>query len=917
VAENEIDLTAKFDTSEATKSVKEFGREATKSVDGINDSVDELKKSVDKTSKTKINLDTSPANKALSLLKTGIMAAGAAIVATFTVGALKSFFDSVIDEAIDTENSLNMLNAALQRSGNYSADSSRAMQEFASSMMSVSTIDDDVIIGQIAIAKNFAKTDEQARALVKSAMDLSAATGMSLDQSVEQLGRTLDGTAGRLNETVPALRGVSEEALKAGYAIDIVGEQFAGAAASKLNTFQGAIEYAKNAFGNYQAEVGFVITQNTVLIAAIKETARAFSNAGENIGDNRTAMTSLINNGLLNLISALRMILPVLSVFSYAWDLVKWSISLVIGVVKNIIDSFKMLFFVLEAAGNFFNGFTADLDTSLESLKKSFDSFILTNDRLGQSFSNIVKPSIFGQLDELDKALARIQDAGKIKPIEITAQIKPPSKIDFEAIKKEEKEAKAAVDPYERVMEPWQEEVARINEGFTTGMEDMGTLGKIASSLVGNALTHMITVAKGIDNLIASIATTIGNWSNQIIAAAAQGKEGAQSVIPGILAQMTGKVSEVIGSAFGPMGAAIGTAVGGAIGEMIKLASGDRKEIEAKLGEFFAEVPKVLENIANNMPMVAEKVMQNLPNVLVKVMEAIPAIIMAFANAMDNLAESLVMNSPALMQLMLEVPFILTKAATVAALNIVKGIATGVARLIKEKIAEAGRMMFEKIDATVESVAQFFDGITGFFKSLSFNELGAGLKNAVSGLYNGVKDFFSDLKKTFSLDLNLDFSDIGQKFLDGIGSIFSGDGLGRMIQALVDGFKDLLSKIDPSKIISNIGGKGQGVIPDSVPILGRLATGGVVPKGYPDDNYPAMLTSNEVVIPAATTPNLFSLIDSLASGDQPGNNGQTNDLLKQIVTLLANQQKTIEVKLDRDTLAKAIVSLNKDNRRLA
>jgi hypothetical protein len=886
VAENEIDLTAKFDTSEATKSVKEFGREATKSVDGINDSVDELKKSVDKTSRTKINLDTSPANKALALLKTGVMAAGAAIVATFTVGALKSFFDSVIDEAIDAENSLNMLNAALQRSGTYSADSSRAMQDFASAMMSVSTIDDDVIVGQLAIARNFAKTDEQARSLVAAAMDLAAATGMSLDQAVEQLGRTLDGTAGRLNETVPALRGVSEEALKAGDAIEIVGDQFAGAAASKLNTFQGAIEYAKNAFGNYQAEVGFVITQNTVLIAAIKEAAKAFGNAGEEIGDNRSAITSLINNGLLNLISVLRMTLPVLSLFDYTWELIKWSADLVYKSIRNLIDVFKILYESVSAVSMLFVGFTGEFENSADKIKSTFSGIIKRTDELSNSFSEVVKPDIFGRLNELDKALERIQKSADIKPIKIETELKVPDKKDWDKI---QEDAPIVAVPVEKKEEKSKEsdETKRQNELFEKFISD---LAAIPAKFIGSA----------------------GN-----------GAAGAQQAVPGVLADLSSTLGQGLGTVLGgPIGSAIGSGIGSALGEMIKLSSGDKNEIKAKLDEFFNEIPKVLENIVNNLPMIAERVMGELPNVMIKLMEAIPAIIMAFANAMDELAESLVMNSPALIQLMLELPIIIIKAATVAAINIAKGIGTGVARLIKEKLAEASRVVFEKLDEAVERIAQFFNGITDFFKSLSFAELGAGLKSAVTGLFDGIKTFFKDAKDLFSLKLDFDFGAIFDKLKDGVGSLFSVENIEKLIDAIIEGFNSLFDKlkIDSNKL--KVGGSTGSVLQSwgreiSSWTGGRAAKGGIVPSGFPNDNYPAMLTSNEVVIPAATTPNLFSLIDSLASGDQPGSNSQTNDILKQILIVLANQERTIEVKLERDTLAKAIVSLNKDNRRLA
>jgi hypothetical protein len=206
--------------------------------------------------------------------------------------------------------------------------------------------------------------------------------------------------------------------------------------------------------------------------------------------------------------------------------------------------------------------------------------------------------------------------------------------------------------------------------------------------------------------------------------------------------------------------------------------------------------------------------------------------------------------------------------------------------------------------------------------------LNDGFNSAISELGDNLGGFFKDFGNKIGavIQSKIDVSGggnwlggVGDALSKGLGNLFSADFYKSLGQSIVDGFKELISKIDPTKIFSNVGGGGQGLIPNSVPILGGLAKGGVVPPGYPDDKYPAMLSSNEVVVPAGTAPNLFSLIDRLANGSTPNNqtNDETNQLLRQLIAIIANQQTQVDVKIDRDTLARAILSLNKDNRRLA
>jgi hypothetical protein len=900
VADNNIDLTATFDVSDATKEIKKFGDTADKSIDELNNSVDKLQKNISDTSNKKIDIQAGPATQAINLLKGGIIAAGAAIAANFTINAVSGFFNAIIDESIDAENNLNALNASLQRAGTYSAESSQEMQDFASALMAVSTADDDVIIGQLAIARNFTKTDEQARQLVSAALDLSAATGDSLDTSVEQLGKTLDGTAGRLNETVPALRGLSEEALKSGEAIDIVAEQFGGAATSKLNTFQGAMASTGNQFGNLLASMGDFITKNPIIIQAVKEVSNMFSGLTEKIGDSGKQSNTFVTRGLLSIISAVRQSIPALSGLGVVFNTIGVTIDLVVKSVQNLIDIFFVLYDSWNAVSAAFDGDDEKLITSFNSIGVSVDKIIKRTDELGVSFANVLKTD---KWDELllgfDGALERMQQSANKKPIEIkTSVITPDKKTVTNAAKEAEKETP----------------IVEVKTTKTTEKKESDDLLKRQNELFEKFISDL------------------ANLPSKLISGAGKGAEGASQVVPDLLSGLASTLGQGLGAALGgPIGAASGSGLGSFIGELIKLSVGNKDEIAAKIDAFFEEIPKVLDNIIENLPMVVEKVMANLPSTIAKFLEIIPKILLALAEGMDELAYGLAMNSPAFAQFAVDLPIAIIQAATLAAINIVKGSIEGFSRLAKEKLNEAFRVSLEKLLAIGPAVGKFFNKVGAVFDDLSFDGFSvsyakladqlAGVFDSLFGVLEDVKNFFKSISlKEIGTDIGNALQDMYLKLIDGIGSLFSMENLEKMVQAVIDGIKSIFDSVKLEEERFNLGGTGGkwlGELGGAVKRVLGLAKGGVVPSGFPNDSYPALLTSNEVVVPADTTGNLFSLINDLAGGNGGTGNGETNDLLRQLIKLTMNQQKTIEVKLDRDTLARAIVSLNKDNRRLA
>lgn len=193
-------------------------------------------------------------------------AVAVAAVAAITAAVVK-MRAVVIDAATKQEDAVNALNQSLASAGTYSAEASRGMQEWAAALQRSTIYGDEVILQQTALARNFARSNEEAKRLTEAAVELSAATGMSLDAAVKNLGKTFSGLTGELGESLPIIKTLTAEQLKAGAALQLITDRFSGSAAAQIRTYSGAQKQLSNTFGDLLEQIGFLITRSPSVIA--------------------------------------------------------------------------------------------------------------------------------------------------------------------------------------------------------------------------------------------------------------------------------------------------------------------------------------------------------------------------------------------------------------------------------------------------------------------------------------------------------------------------------------------------------------------------------------------------------------------------------------------------------------------------
>jgi hypothetical protein len=263
----------------------------------------------------------------------------------------------------------------------------------------------------VALASNFARTNDEAKKLTRAAIDLSAATGMSLDTAVEGLGKTLTGTTGRLGQAVPILKQFTEQQLKAGAAIQAVAERFSGSENAKINTFSGAMKQLNNVFGDFLETIGNLVVKSPVVREVIKFISLQFIQLASSI-TKVSASTDIVGEIIkVTLQWGLALNQFVVKPLEFIWNLAKFVFTAIQSGIQTLVtiwaNQFSALFTVIGKFTNKFDGIKDTLNIFAQSsgdvlkdfTKNSQDAFsgLFTFDFTAQSQDFLTKLSNVAQ----------------------------------------------------------------------------------------------------------------------------------------------------------------------------------------------------------------------------------------------------------------------------------------------------------------------------------------------------------------------------------------------------------------------------------------------------------------------------------------------------------------------------------------
>ena len=145
------------------------------------------------------------------------------------------------------------LDTAIKNSPIMTESASKNLKEFASQIQKTSNIGDEELLPMMAQLVATGRNEAEVMKIIQTATDMSATGTISLDTAITQLNATLNGNIGRLGQQNAELKGLTEEELKNGKAVDILASKYKGMAENTIDTskqLKNAIGDLKEAYGS-------------------------------------------------------------------------------------------------------------------------------------------------------------------------------------------------------------------------------------------------------------------------------------------------------------------------------------------------------------------------------------------------------------------------------------------------------------------------------------------------------------------------------------------------------------------------------------------------------------------------------------------------------------------------------------------
>lgn len=295
--------------------------------------------------------------------------AGELIVSGFAkaFSFLSNTFKESITAANEADVALNNLNSALERTGRFTPQLSKDLQEFATQLQRTSTFTDEAAQESLAYLATLTKLDgDGLKTATQAAADLATVLNVDLQTATKLVAKAANGkveTFARYGIEIEKGTSKTEtfaNALKA-FA------NFEGAAQSRTRTFAGSIQQLSNNYGDLLEAFGKTLTNSPAVIGLFNAINKSVVALGQAVSSNDFG--SVIKTSILATISALEALLDitdfVVRTFRVAWNgiflIIDGAVSGIIGGISTLVDAFISLGSQLPVVGELFQKVTNPL----------------------------------------------------------------------------------------------------------------------------------------------------------------------------------------------------------------------------------------------------------------------------------------------------------------------------------------------------------------------------------------------------------------------------------------------------------------------------------------------------------------------------------------------------------------------------
>ena len=212
-------------------------------------------------------------------INTAILGIGASLLTAFAGKQL-------IDAAKVQQQAVEDFNTSLRLSGKFSKEASLGFQEYASQLQANSVVGDEVILKNAALIQNLGKLENDAlKGATQAALDMSAALGISLASASTLVGKAAAGEISSFTRYGVVIEKGATNAETFANALTRLNDSFGGAAAAKVNTYQGASEQLANTYGDLEEVLGDIVVKNPLVIEGFKLASKEIAKVIKEISD--------------------------------------------------------------------------------------------------------------------------------------------------------------------------------------------------------------------------------------------------------------------------------------------------------------------------------------------------------------------------------------------------------------------------------------------------------------------------------------------------------------------------------------------------------------------------------------------------------------------------------------------------------
>lgn len=763
-----VELNLLTDISQSLKNVEKFTKQTTQQVGKV---------------QQKFNALGDAAKVALG----NIAAEGAMKAAEAGFQAITNAISGTIEAAQQEETAVRALNSALKTSGDFSLTASRNLQSFADQMQRTTTVSDEAALELLAQAKAFGVTNEQAQKMTKTAVNVASVTDRDVTQVLDQMGASLTGVAGELEDFIPKLGEMEKSALKNGAAIELMNKKFAGSAQRQINTYRNATAQLNNIWTELLATIGKNFTQNQALQAVFETIRNTLTNMIEAVNNNSQSFREFATTGIKLVVESVEVMIESFAKFGKVTVRV---VSETRKILQKLISPIKAVAAGLGALAGGGNPISAmndsltDTANNVQAIRNSTQEQVSFFQKLDDS------------ADQFSSNFNKNLQESKTKTQEVERNLSSTTR-------EVQSQTRAQADVKDQ-----QQQTLEVSDKFIERQVKIAELQKEAADQAERQ------------------ADAQGKSSEQAKANLREKRKGISEQVSkgfGALSQGAGGAKGAVASGAGAAANAIAPGTGKAASAAVKFLGQESDKVKKKIKGIMERVPEIIENIVDNIPVVINTFIEKLPAFIDKLLGKLPQIINSLANKAPKIIEKLVA----------KVPLLITKIN-----QHLPGIA-------------------------IQLAAQF--------SNPKF------IGKMVSGMVKGGKKAIEKLIKKLGEGISKIFKKINP---------FSGD-KGGVIGKAVEGVKNVADKINP------------------------FQTGGTVPKGFPNDTFPASLSSGEMVVPRSDVQKMRELLKQqeqqnkeIKMREQEGGEG-------------SQQPLKVNLQIGEKRLADVLLNLNKRGFRTA